>query len=141
MLDIEYNKKQKEKFLFMELLTRIEENQEMKAKETLNKFKQIRWSIVEESIKNPQKLIRWLYEQQGERRFDAANRLFLVLIDKNNFEESWKMKRNLDFLKNNINSYLAEFQVENIDKFKIEFDWVDGKRYSAISDVIFVVKN
>jgi len=62
--------------------------------------------MIQEVIEEPQRLIKWLYEEQGERRFDAANRLFLVLIDKNNLEESWKMKRNLDLLKDKINSYL-----------------------------------
>ena len=40
---------------------------------------------------------------------DAANRLFLVLIDKKSMEESWKMKRNIELLGDEVNSYLDEF--------------------------------
>jgi hypothetical protein len=121
-------------------LTRIEESQKPEAKKFLAEFRQTRWSMIQEVIKEPQRLIKWLYEEQGERRFDAANRLFLVLIDKNDLEESWKMKRNLDLLKDKINSYLDKFNGKEIEKLKIEFDWMDGKRYTALSDVIFIVK-
>jgi len=37
-------------------------------------------------MKNPAELIKWLYEEQGERRFDAANRFFLILVDLRNLE-------------------------------------------------------
>jgi hypothetical protein len=47
-------------------------------------------------MQNPLELMKWLYEEQGLRRFDAANRFFIILIDSNNLEESWKLKRNKD---------------------------------------------
>lgn len=139
-LGVKYNREQKDKALFAELLARIEENQKSEAKKFIAEFRKIRWSMIQKAIKEPQKLIKWLYEEQGERRFDAANRLFLVLIDKNNLEESWKMKRNLDLLKDTINSRLDKFNGKEAEKLKIEFDWMDGKRYTALSDVIFVIK-
>jgi hypothetical protein len=40
----------------------------------------------------PNELIKWLYEHQGERRFDASNRLFLVMVDQRNYFDSWKLK-------------------------------------------------
>lgn len=140
-LGIKYNREQKDKALFAELLTRIEESQKLEAKKFIADFRKTRWSMIQKVIKEPQKLIKWLYEEQGERRFDAANRLFLVLIDKNNLEESWKMKRNLDLLKDTINGHLDKFNSKEAEKLKIEFDWMDGKRYVALSDVIFVVKD
>jgi hypothetical protein len=140
-LKMHYNKTQKEKVIFSELLTRIAESNKPQAKEFYRNFNRIRWTIVQESIKNPSNLIRWLYEEQGERRFDAANRLFLVLIDKNSLEESWKMKRNLDLLRGKINGYLDAFDPKSVGKLKTEFDWIDGKKYIALSDVIFVVKD
>lgn len=88
-------------------------------------------------MKNKKELIKWLYEEQGERRFDSANRLFLVLIEKNNLEESWKLKRNLDFLKENVGSYLDKFKIS--DNLKIIFDWQD-KKYTSISDALFIIK-
>jgi len=139
-IGIKYDKKQKEKALFSELLTRISESSKAEAKEFYKNFTRTRWSIIERTIKNPANLIKWLYQNQGERRFDAANRLFLVLIDKHSLEESWKMKRNLDLLKNKINSYLDKFNPAEVSKLKTEFDWIDGKKYIVLSDVIFIVK-
>ena len=139
-LGIKYNRDQKDKTLFAELLTRIKESQKPKAKKFIAEFRKTRWSMIQKVVKEPQKLIKWLYEKQGERRFDAANRLFLVLIDKNNLEESWKMKRNLDLLRDTINGHLDKFNSKEAVKLKIEFDWMDGKRYTVLSDIIFVVK-
>ncbi len=139
-LGIKYNREQKDKALFAELLARVEESQKLETKKFITEFRKTRWSMIQKVIKEPQKLIKWFYEEQGERRFDAANRLFLVLIDKNNLEESWKMKRNLDLLKDTINGHLDKFNGEEAEKLKIEFDWMDGKKYLALSDIIFVVK-
>ncbi|QQR54716.1 hypothetical protein IPG41_06040 [Candidatus Peregrinibacteria bacterium] len=139
-IGIEYNREQKDKALFAELLARIEESQKPEAKEFITEFRKTRWSIVQQVMNEPQKLIKWLYEEQGERRFDAANRLFLVLIDKNSLEDSWKMKRNLELLKDSVNDHLDKFVESDIERLKVEFDWMDGKRYTALADVIFVVK-
>lgn len=139
-LGINYNRNQKDKVLFSELLARIEESQKSEAKMFLNEFQKTRCSIIQKTIKNPKKLIKWLYEEQGERRFDAANRLFLILINKNSLEESWKMKRNIDLLRDTINSYLNQFNNKSINNLTIEFDWMDGKKYAVLSDAIFVLK-
>ena len=40
------------------------------------------WTPLSET---PELLGQWFYENQGVRRFDASNRLFLVLVDKVNF--------------------------------------------------------
>lgn len=139
-LNIKYNREQKDKALFAELQARVEESQRPEAIKFIAEFKEIRWSIIQKAIKEPQRLVQWLYEKQGERRFDAANRLFLVLIDKNNLEGSWKMKRNLDLLKDTINNHLDKFNAEEVEKLKIEFDWKDDKKYNVLSDIIFIIK-
>ena len=83
-------------------------------------------------------MIKWLYEQQGERRFDSANRLFLILIDKESLGESWKLKRNIDFLEANIKSYLDNFRINN--SLEITFNWKE-KIYTTVSDALFVIKD
>lgn len=138
---IKYDRQQKDKAIFSELLTRIGESQDQKAKEFIKDFNKTRWDIVQSSMNDYKSLIRWLYEEQGERRFDAANRLFLVLIDKKNLEESWKMKRNIELLDHKINNYLSSFNSKDAKKLTVEFDWLDGKKYTATSDIIFVVKD
>ena len=137
---IQYDKTQKDKSLMAELLTRISERTDAESKKFIKEFKAARWKIVEDTIKDKKSLIRWLYEEQGERRFDAANRLFLVLIDRENMEESWKMKRNIELLGDGVNSYLDKFNAKNTSTLKVEFTWIDGKKYNSISDAIFIVK-
>src|SRR3989338_2424300 len=138
--DIQYDKTQKDKSLMSELLTRISERTDAESKKFIEEFKAARWKIVEDTIKDKKSLIRWLYEEQGERRFDAANRLFLVLIDKESMEESWKMKRNVELLGDEVHTYLDTFNTKDTKNLDIEFDWMDGKKYSATSDAIFVIK-
>jgi hypothetical protein len=80
-------------------------------------------------------LIRWLYENQGDRRFDASNRLFLVLVDQRNYFDSWKLKRAKPLMEEKIRSYLDD--CGNNPGRRIEFDW-EGNRYSTLSDAIIV---
>ena len=137
---IKYNIQQQDRYIFLELLTRFSESIDSDIKSFWNNFNQKRKVIIKNTMKNPKELIRWLYEQQGERRFDSANRLFLVLIDKSDLENSWKMKRNIPLLKNKIQRYLDGFKAKDIKQLKITFNWKDGKQYSALSDVIFITK-
>ncbi|NQU83392.1 MAG: hypothetical protein HQ536_01645 [Parcubacteria group bacterium] len=134
---INFDSSQKNKLLIAELLTRLSESHLEPVKKAISNFHKTRWKIIEETMKNKKGLIRWLYEEQGERRFDSANRLFLVLIDKENLGESWKLKRNIDFLKESVSSYLDKFKIN--DDLKIVFDWQDEK-YTSISDALFIVK-
>ncbi|MFM6785038.1 MAG: hypothetical protein ACKPKU_28635, partial [Dolichospermum sp.] len=55
--------------------------------------------IINETLQQPPELLRWLYENQGSQRFDTSNRLFLVLVDSNFLEDSWKLKRDFSLLK------------------------------------------
>lgn len=79
----------------------------------------------------------WLYANQGEMRFGAENRLFLVLVDSSDLSQSWKMKRAYEQIEPAINSYLNAFTNESLKKIDFSFK---GKEYSSLADVIFVVK-
>ncbi len=98
-------------------------------------------SILQEVKDNPKILAKWLYENQGEMRFGSENRLFLVLVDTDDFNNSWKLKRNLDLLTPSIMRYLDNFRTKNIDDLKVVFRY-NGRpqEYSALTDVIFVIK-
>jgi len=50
------------------------------------------------------------------------------------------MKRNIDLLRDTINSYLNQFNNKSVNNLTIEFDWMDGKKYAVLSDAIFVLK-
>ena len=80
-------------------------------------------------------MIRWLYENQGERRFDASNRLFLILVDQRNYFDSWKLKRAKPLMEAKIRGYLDACGIN--PGHRVEFDW-NGGRYSVVSDVIVV---
>ena len=135
--NIKFDIAQKKKFLFSELLTRLSESHLAPVKKAISNFHKTRWNIIKETMNNKKDLIKWLYENQGERRFDSANRLFLVLIDKDNLEESWKLKRNIDFLKKKICSHLNKFKFN--DNLKLAFDW-QGEQYTSVSEAWFIVK-
>jgi hypothetical protein len=97
--------------------------------------------IVNEAQSNPKPLAKWLYENQGEMRFGAENRLFLVLVDTNDFSSSWKLKRNLDLLTPTINAFLDGFISKNMSDLEVSFNY-SGKAqtFTALADVIFVVR-
>lgn len=84
---------------------------------------------------DPGALIKWLYEEQGVRRFDASNRLFLILVDQRNYFESWKLKRARPLLEAQVGAYLDGVG-EGVGR-NIEFDW-EGDNYRAVSDLIIV---
>ena len=137
---IKFDSTQRDKLIRMELVTRFKESTRSKVRSFWKQYNSTRKQIIRTTMKKPDSLIRWLYEQQGERRFDAANRLFLILIDENNLEESWKMKRNIDLLKNKINNYLNKLDLSDVKKLKNVFHWKDGQKYSVLSAALFVTK-
>lgn len=99
------------------------------------KLRGFRDALVIEVERDSTHLIRWLYENQGERRFDASNRLFLVLLDQCNYFDSWKLKRAKPLMEAKIRAYLDG--CGRSSGRRIEFDR-KGERYSAVSNVIVV---
>jgi len=97
-------------------------------------------TILDESIKNPQNLTQWLYENQGEMRFGSENRIYLILVDANDFKNSWKLKRNINLLKPVITEYLDKFSLSEMMEKRITFTF-KGKpgTFSALADTLFVV--
>ena len=96
-----------------------------------------RQQLIRNAQADPSDLIRWLYENQGVRRFDASNRLFLVLVDRSDFFESWKLKRAKPLLEAEITRYL-----NNVSEFPgrtLEFIW-DETAYTVVSDAIIITK-
>ncbi len=83
----------------------------------------------------PLELIRWLYEHQGTMRFGVDNRLFVVLVDSDNMEASWKLKREFDFLGKCIDLYLDNFDARRL--LKVDFEYA-GNCHSAYADILFI---
>lgn len=79
---------------------------------------------------NPDELIQWLYlNQSQEGRKHLKNRLFIVLVEKN--KEHWKLKSEIKLLKTEIDSYVENFNSDNLFKLNIENN-------AILSDLIWV---
>lgn len=135
--NIPFDRNGDSKSIFSELLARITESRTKESIEFIKEFHAERTNIILEAEKKPKELIKWLYEKQGERRFDAANRFFLVLVDLQNLEESWKLKRNKKVLVEKINKFLDN-NVIDLKDMKVSFEW-ENRTYLAYSCVLFVI--
>lgn len=93
--------------------------------------------IVDDARKNPEELIKWLYENQSPRLFGAENRLFVVLVDLINMDQSWKMKRAFSLIEPMINNYLNTFKSQSLKKIDFIFN---KKEFTSLADIIFVIK-
>ena len=123
--------------LLQDLWSKLQDHPSPESQNLLASLSSYRVNLLKDCQKEPTELIVWLYENQGVRRFDASNRLFLVLVDPTNFFDSWKLKRAKPLLDQGINLYL-DVNGSNPGR-DVEFEW-DGSKYTALSDVIFIVK-
>lgn len=102
--------------------------------DALTKYKQ---EIIDEACKHPEELMEWLYKNQSARLFGAENRLFLVLVDTKDMKQSWKMKRAFTLIEPTVKNYLDSF---NDDSLKIIEFTFNQKKYTSLSDIIFITK-
>jgi len=79
----------------------------------------------------------WLYENQGAQRFGADNRLFIVLLDKNDIERSWELKRDFDLVFQKIDDFFDKETVSKKDEIVFKFG---RKTYTAITKVLIITK-
>ena len=70
-------------------------------------------------------------------RFGAENRLFVVLVDSTDMEQSWKMKRAIDLIDNQVTPYLNSFKDNTLNVVNFSFK---GDLYKSLADIIFVIK-
>lgn len=96
-----------------------------------------RQKIINDISANSEELAIWLYENQGTRRFDASNRVFLVLIDEHEYYNSWQLKRAIPLITDSIKSALDAFQAKKLKPIK--FQW-EGQTHIVNSKVIIVRK-
>lgn len=106
-------------------------------KEIINKLNDTRRTIIREARQNPEELMTWLYENQGEMRFGAENRIYLILSDPDDIDQSWKLKREYDLIEPIVTSYLDHFSANNLKHIEFNFK---GNKYKTLSDAIFVIK-
>jgi hypothetical protein len=90
-----------------------------------------------DALKNPIKLAIWLYENQGVQRFGADNRLFVVLLDKNNPEKSWELKRDFNLVFKKIDNFFNKETVSKRDEIVFTFG---RKTYTTVTKVLIITK-
>ena len=93
--------------------------------------------VIKDAQNNPVELMTWLYAHQGEMRFGAENRLFVILADSTDMSESWKMKRRFHLIEPKVKAYLENFTDTSLKKIDFTFK---KQNYTSLADVIFVVK-
>ncbi len=103
----------------------------------LSELRSKRKAVIDDAERNKEDLMKWLYENQGEMRFGAENRLFLILVDSSDMTQSWKMKRAFEQIEPAVKNYLDGFTKASLSK--IDFTFKD-RDYSSLADVVFVVK-
>ncbi len=133
---IKFDKSMAEARLLEDLWNKIADHPDGDSELLVRELRQYRLNVISDCQEDSIGLINWLYENQGVRRFDASNRLFLVLIDKSNFFASWRLKRAKPLLNKQINQYLDS--VGTSPGRQVDFMW-ESESYTSISDVVFIV--
>lgn len=90
---------------------------------------------IDYAVENPKLVSKYMYELQGSMRFGDNNRLFIIIYDKNNPEESWKIKRDYELIKSKIDGFFNQ-QVE-LDAINFRYG---NKQYLAHAKVMFIIK-
>ncbi|WP_027003345.1 hypothetical protein [Hugenholtzia roseola] len=89
---------------------------------------------IEEAQKNPAHLAQWLYQNQSQQgRFHLANRLFVVLYQKDGAH--WQLRRELSYLKPHIETYIQNFHPQKLIRLPLA-----DKIEPTLCDLIFVIK-
>ncbi len=135
-LELEFDSSMSPAKLLEHLWARLSDHPSEGAETIIEELTEERESILNGCMDNPEELIRWLYENQGVRRFDSSNRLFLVLVNTGNYFDSWKLKRARDLLANRIYRHLDSITDGALGR-NVEFQW-EGENYTTVADIIFV---
>jgi len=102
-----------------------------------------RGQIVEDIKNNPQRLIKWLYENQGESRFSDSHRLFIILADAKDLVKSWKLKANFNLIQGVINNFLnsrcSKNEIPLVD-WEFRGSRIHGQ-WRTYSDIILITKD
>jgi len=90
-----------------------------------------------DAIRDPYRLAIWLYENQGAQRFGADNRLFVILLDKDNPERSWELKRDFPLVFKRIDEFFNTETVSEKDEIVFTFN---RRTYTAVAKVLIITK-
>jgi len=89
------------------------------------------------ALMNPMDLAIWMYENQGEQRFGADNRLFVVLFDAKNPEDSWKLKRDFGLVFRRVDAFFDRERVTEKDEVAFTYK---SKSYTAVTKTLLITR-
>jgi hypothetical protein len=90
---------------------------------------------INSALSRPKDLAIWMYENQGAQRFGADNRLFVILWDTKNPDESWKLKRNFPLVFTQIDKFFDKVKITTQDEIVFSFK---KKTYTTVTKVLFI---
>lgn len=120
-----------------QMYTLSEKLSEIGRTDILDELKTKRKDVITDAQANTMELMTWLYANQGEMRFGAENRLFVILVDTTDMSQSWKMKRAFSLIEPKVNDYLNYFNANSLKEVNFTFK---KDRYKSLADIVFVVK-
>lgn len=92
---------------------------------------------VNKLIENQKDLAVWMYENQGAQRFGSDNRLFIILLDKENPDRSWELKRNFDLIFEKIDDFFDNETISQNDEIIFTYG---KKTYTTVTKVLLITK-
>jgi len=92
---------------------------------------------IDDAMNNPIKACEYLYTYQGAERFGAENRFFVIVYDRNNPNNSWKIKREYALIKKSVDSFFNQ----DLKLDPINFSFGEKKTpHMAHAKMMFIVK-
>lgn len=136
---IDFDKTNTDSVIEQEILETIKNSNDESWKTFLKeKIYDVRKEILDAAIANPREYAIWNYTNQGEGRFGDENRFFLILIDKETTDTSWKLKREIEFVRKKINAFLDEgLDAHLLRNLPFTFDGLD---YIGHCCILFIVE-
>lgn len=90
---------------------------------------------IDDAINDPVSAAKQLYELQGSQRFGDENRFFIIIQDRKNPHQTWKLKRDFGLIQEKIQAFF-----DTNDSFE-EVNFVfNNQAYLAHSKILFIVK-
>lgn len=90
---------------------------------------------IDDAINNPVSVCEYMYRLQGAQRFGAENRLFIIIYNRENPSESWKIKRDYSLIKRSVNDFFGQNLV--LDPVNFSFN---STQHLAHAKVMFIVE-
>ena len=92
---------------------------------------------IDDAINNPIRACEYLYTYQGVERFGSENRFFVIVYNRTNPDDSWKIKREYSLIKESVDSFFNQ----DLKLDPINFSFGEKKTpHMAHAKMMFIVK-